>query len=123
LFDLTPQEKKVLIALSAFALLGLCVLAYRTYFARPKLQVVRYEVKSGTAADYEKIIKGQNTVKINEADASKIETLPGIGPKLAKEIIDYRAEHGSFLLKQDLMRVKGISQNKFDAIKDLIALE
>lgn len=123
MFDLTSQEKKVLIALSAFAVLGLVVLAYRTYFARPKLRVVHSEIKSGAAADYEKVIKGRNAVNLNTADASKIETLPGIGPKLAKEIVDYRSEHGSFILKEDIMKVKGISQSKFDRIKDWIVLE
>jgi len=123
LFDLTQQEKKVIIVLSAFAVLGLAVLAYRTYFARPKLRVVHSGIKSGAAADYEKVIKGRNAVNLNTADASKIETLPGIGPKLAREIVAYRVEHGSFLLKEDLMKVKGIGQNKFDGIKDLIALE
>lgn len=104
-------------------MLGLAVLAYRTYFARPKLRVVHFEIKSGAAVDYEKIIKDRNAVNLNTADASKIETLPGVGPKLAKEIVDYRAEHGSFLFKEDLMKVKGIGRNKFDRIRDSIVLE
>ena len=115
MFDMTSQEKKVLIALSAFAVLGLAVLAYRTYFARPKLAVVEKTI--------DKAVKGQSAVNVNTADASKIESLPGIGPKLAKGIVDYRAEHGSFLLKEDLMKVRGIGQDKFDGIKDLITLE
>lgn len=122
MFDLTAQEKKVLIALGAFAVIGLGVLCYRTYFARPKLRVIHSEDKSA-AADYEKIIKGRNSVNINTADAQKIETLPGIGPKLAGDIIAYRTEHGPFLLREDLLKVKGIGRNKFDGIKDLIMLE
>lgn len=113
MFDLTSQEKKVLIALSAFAVLGLAVLAYRTYFARPGLRVVHSAMRSAVAA----------AVNLNTADASKIETLPGIGPKLAKDIVDYRTKQGSFLLKEDLKKVKGIGQNKYDVIKDLITLE
>jgi len=120
---MTPQEKKVLVILGAFAVLGLAVLAYRAYFARPKLKVVHSELKSGAADDYEKIIKRKNEVNINAADVQAIEALPGIGPKLAKDIVDYRAEHGSFLIKEDLRKVRGIGQSKFDAIKDLIVLE
>ena len=115
MFDLTVQEKKVIIALSAFAVLGLAVLAYRTYFARPELKI--------TTADYKKIIESRSAVNINTAGASKIETLPGIGPKLAEEIVGYRTGHGPFLLKEDLRKVKGIGQDKFDRIKDLIVLE
>ena len=116
MFDLTVQEKKVIIALGAFAVLGLAVLAYRTYFARPKLQIIH-------AADYKKIIESRSAVNINTADISRIETLPGIGPKLAKKIVEYRTGPGPFLLKEDLMKVKGIGQDKFDGIKDLIVLE
>ena len=123
MFDLTAQEKKVIIALAAFAVLGLAVLAYRTYFARPKLRVVHSGTGSGAAADYKKIMEARSAVNINTADVSKIEELPGVGPKLAKEIVDYRAEHGFFLLKEDLMKVKGIGQNKFNGIKDFIVLE
>jgi competence ComEA-like helix-hairpin-helix protein len=110
LFDLTSQEKKAIIALGAFAVLGLSVLAYRTYFARPELAIVHP-------------VKAQDTVNINTADPSGIETLPGIGPKLAGEIISYREGHGSFLLKEDLLKVKGIGKDKFDRFKDLIVLE
>ncbi len=123
MFDLTAQEKKVIIALGAFAVLGLSVLAYRTYFARPTLRVAHSGAGPGAAADYKKAIDGRNAVNINTADVSKIETLPGVGPKLAKEIVDYRAENGFFLLKEDLRKVKGIGQNKFDGIKDFIVLE
>ena len=121
MLDLTAQEKKVIIALGAFAVLGLGVLAYRTYFARPALRVVHSG--TGSLADYKKAIEGRSAVNINTADVSKIETLPGVGPKLAKEIVDYRAENGFFLLKEDLRKVKGIGQNKFDGIKDFIVLE
>jgi competence protein ComEA len=116
LFDLTVQEKKVIIALSAFAVLGLAVLAYRTYFARPKLQVIH-------SSDYKKTVESRSAVNINTADVSGLETLPGIGPKLAKEIAEYRTGHGLFLLKEDLRKVKGIGQDKFDRIRDLIVLE
>ncbi|MDD4879621.1 MAG: helix-hairpin-helix domain-containing protein [Candidatus Omnitrophica bacterium] len=116
MFDLTVQEKKVIIALSAFAILGLAVLAYRTYFARPELKITH-------AADYKKIIEDRSAVNINTAGASGMETLPGIGPKLAKEIVEYRTAHGHFLLKEDLRKVKGIGQDKFDRIKNLIVLE
>lgn len=113
MFDLTSQEKKVLIALGAFAVLGLAVLAYRTYLARPEFKVAHSVMKPAAAA----------AININTADAAKIETLPGIGPKLSKDIVDYRAEHGSFLLKEDLRKVRGIGEDKYNGIKDLIALE
>lgn len=122
MFNLTTQEKKVLIALSIFVILGLAVLGYRNYIARPQFKIVHTELKS-TEVDYEALIKQKRTVNINTADANTLETLPNIGPKLAKEIVDYRSAHGPFVLKEDLTKVKGIGTNKFDEIKDLITLE
>lgn len=122
MFNLTTQEKKVLITLSIFAILGLAVLGYRNYIARPQFKVVPTRLKS-TEVDYQALIKQKRTVNINTADVKKIETLPSIGPTLAKEIVDYRSAHGPFIFKDDLMKVKGIGPKKFDEIKEYITLE
>lgn len=122
MFDLTNEEKKVLIALSVFAILGLAVLGYRSYFARPQLKVVPTQLKS-SEVDYQALIKQKRIVNINAASASELERLPNIGPKLAKDIITYRDANGSFLFKEDLMKVRGIGPKKFEEIKDLITLE
>ncbi len=111
-----------MIALSAFAVLGLAVLGYRNYFARPKLRIIPSQAKSG-GLNYEAAVKEKRMVSINTADINRIETLPGIGPKSAKDIIDYRAAHGSFLLKEDLMKVRGIGPKKYEEIKEYILLE
>ncbi len=102
--------------------MGLAVLGYRNYIARPKYEIVSSGLKTGKV-DYESAVKKQNIVNINTADINKIESLPGIGPKLAKDIIDYRSVHGPFILKEDLMKVGGIGQKKFDGMRDLISLE
>ncbi len=122
MFNLTTQEKKVLITLSIFAILGLAVLGYRNYIARPQLKVVPTQLKS-TERDYEARIKQKRTVNINTADVNALETLPNVGPKLAKEIVEYRNAHGRFLFKGDLMKVRGIGPKRFDEIKEYICLE
>jgi len=55
-------------------------------------------------------------VNINSATASDFENLPGIGPVLAQKIVDYRDQHGPFRSIQDLMKVTGIGQKKFDSL-------
>lgn len=119
---MTAQEKRVLIALSIFAILGLAVLGYKNYVARPQFKVVSSQLKSD-GVDYEALIREKRTVNINTADVNVLEALPNIGPKLAREIVDYRTDHGLFVLKEDLLKVRGIGPNKFDGIKDLITLE
>lgn len=59
---------------------------------------------------------------INQADASAFDQLPGIGPSTAKAIIDYRTRNGPFTQLEDLMKIPGLKQSRFDAIRDLITL-
>lgn len=59
-------------------------------------------------------------VNINTDNPLELETLNGIGEKLALRIIEYRKEHGDFEVIEDIMRVNGIAEKKFEAIKDFI---
>ncbi|MCA1832774.1 MAG: helix-hairpin-helix domain-containing protein [Actinomycetota bacterium] len=65
---------------------------------------------------------GSNTsgkVNINTATAAELDAgLPGVGPVLAQRIVDYRTQHGPFHDVRDLLKVEGIGQKKFDALKD-----
>ena len=59
-------------------------------------------------------------ININTATLEQLDTLPGIGPKLAQAIIDYRTEYGNFESPEDLLHVPGIGEKKLAAIIDLI---
>lgn len=61
-------------------------------------------------------------VALNEATVEELQTLPGIGPSKAQDIINYRNEHGLFTTIEDIMNVKGIGESTFAQIKDLITL-
>jgi len=47
-------------------------------------------------------------VNVNTASAPELESLPGIGPVLARRIADYRRSHGPFRRLEDLLQVQGI---------------
>lgn len=64
----------------------------------------------------------QNTININTATQTELETLPGIGPSIASKIIEYRKQNGKFKKIEDLKNVSGIGENKFQKIKDLITV-
>ena len=59
-------------------------------------------------------------INVNTATLEQLDTLPGIGPKLAQAIIDYRTEYGNFETPEDLLHVPGIGEKKLAAIIDLI---
>jgi competence protein ComEA len=61
-------------------------------------------------------------VNINSASVSDFENLPGIGPVLAQKIVDYRDQHGPFRSIQDLMKVSGIGQKKFDSLQAYVTV-
>ena len=61
-------------------------------------------------------------VNINTADAVALESLKGIGPAKAADIISYRSEHGNFASVDDLTKVKGIGPKTLESIKADIEL-
>lgn len=61
-------------------------------------------------------------ININTATQTQLETLPHIGPALAREIIRYREEHGLFKNIDEIQDVPGIGLVIFAQIKDLITV-
>jgi len=47
-------------------------------------------------------------IDLNTADASALDSLPGVGPVLAQRILDWRAQHGRFSSVDELNEVSGI---------------
>lgn len=64
---------------------------------------------------------GAAYIDLNRAPGSELQTLPGIGPKLAESIIRYRTNQ-PFRRIEDLMNVSGIGEKRFDAVRDLISV-
>ena len=61
-------------------------------------------------------------ININYANATQLQSLPGIGEAFANKIIAYRDEHGLFLDKTDIKLVPGIKDNVYNQIKDKITV-
>ena len=61
-------------------------------------------------------------ISLNQASASQLEDLPGVGPALAGRIIDWRTANGGFKAKEDLLNVAGIGDKLFASVKDLVTL-
>ncbi|MBM4172338.1 MAG: helix-hairpin-helix domain-containing protein [Ignavibacteria bacterium] len=61
-------------------------------------------------------------VRLNHVGADELALLPGIGPKTAKNIIEYRNKYGKFSKIEELLNVKGIGKAKFDKIKSIVTV-
>ena len=63
---------------------------------------------------------GENLVNINTADEKALDSLPGIGPSMAKRIIEYRNTEGMFQSPEDLKKIRGIGEAKYEKLKDKV---
>ena len=66
------------------------------------------------------IINGK--VNINTADVDTLDTLPGIGTATAENIIADREANGPFTSIEDIKRVSGIGDKKYEQIAELICI-
>ncbi len=63
-----------------------------------------------------------DSVNINKAKLTELVALPQIGPVLAVKIVEYRDTRFIFATIEDIMKVEGIGQGTFNAIKHYISV-
>ncbi len=61
-------------------------------------------------------------VDLNAASAAQLDALPGIGPVLARRIVDHRTREGPFRSVDELDDVPGIGPAIFAALSELVAV-
>jgi len=59
-------------------------------------------------------------VRVNSATQAELEMLPGIGPALAKRIIDHRRQNGPFKTVNALDAVPGIGPRTLERLRPLV---
>ena len=62
-------------------------------------------------------------ININTATVDELDTLPGVGPAIAKRIIEYREKNGPFQSLYDIAAVDGIGPATIIKFIHLIRLE
>jgi competence protein ComEA len=91
------------------------IVATTLAFAMAALMVTGAAVAAGKPAPTGK-------VNINTASAEQLTVLPGVGPKLAARIVEYRQKSGSFRSTHDLMNVQGIGEKNFAKIEAYLSV-
>lgn len=92
--------------------------------SKNEAQAPESSVQSGQSNSSDASISGQSNrlVNINTASAAELVSLPGIGEATAQKIVASRDAEGPFQSIEDLKRVSGIGDKKFDALRDLICI-
>lgn len=59
---------------------------------------------------------------LNAATASDLEALPGVGPVLARRIVEHRTSRGGFQRLDDLLQVKGVGPRLLDRLRTRVVI-
>ena len=62
-------------------------------------------------------------LNLNTATLAELETLPGVGPVLARRIVDFRQKKGGFRRVEELLVIPGISEKKWRAIREKVEVK
>jgi competence ComEA-like helix-hairpin-helix protein len=59
---------------------------------------------------------------LNSASAEQLQLVPGIGPKTAAAIVNFRRKSGPFRRVDDLLAIKGISKRKLEELRPYVTV-
>jgi competence protein ComEA len=93
-------------------------------------KIIIYSVNDQFSEDYNPATSSGNSssssssnkININKANSSELQKIPGIGPKAAEKIIEYRENNGRFFTIEDLKNISGIGEKTFEKMKSHITV-
>ena len=98
--------------LAVFAMAAIPVAAQQTAAEKPAKPAAANAAKPSAAT----------LINLNTATQAQLESLPGLGAKVAERILEYRQKNGTFKKVEDLMNVKGIGEKSFLKLKPLVTV-
>lgn len=85
---------------------------------------IYYLCKKMPAAEITRWIQSDFTrTNINEADQGSLQEIPGIGKVLARRIVEYRKRKGTIKALQELRDIQGITEYRFEQLKEHLMVE
>lgn len=61
-------------------------------------------------------------LNLNTATPQQLEALPGIGPVLARRIVEFREKKGGFRRIEELLAIPGISEKKWKVLREYLTV-
>ena len=111
---MSPLRPKYLLLLTAAFLLAVILAAPLFFLPIRALGPVLEPACSGSV-DLESLQR----IELNSADEEQLCALPGVGPKRAQAILDYRRRNGGFASMEELRQVDGLSEKLIRSWKGL----
>ncbi|MGC5169995.1 ComEA family DNA-binding protein [Micromonospora sp. DT81.3] len=65
---------------------------------------------------------GDGRINLNTATEAELDTLPRIGPAMARRILEWRDANGRFTSLEDLLAVPGIGDKMLESLRTLVTL-
>ncbi len=104
MFNLTPEERKVTLFLITIALVGAGLnFSIKKYSPAKTIACLAWDI---------------GKINLNKADKDLLMEVPHIGEKIANRIIEYREKQTNFTTIEELKNIKGITDYKYEKIKD-----
>ncbi len=89
----------------------------------PRFRVTTLAILIPVLLFWSSVVIGQPAqVNINKASAVELQKLPGIGPKKADLVVEYRTNNGAFRTVDELIQVKGIGPKTLARIRPLASV-
>ena len=116
----TNPKKEIIAMRKMNVVTSLCCLILMFVSLNTGFAVERTAADSGGPAASGTIINAK--IDINSADAEMLTALPGVGPKTATRIYDYRKANGPFRSVDDLLNIKGIGPKVLEKLKPFVTV-
>ena len=68
-------------------------------------------------------VLSSKSINLNSADTTELQSLPGIGPFFARNIVEYRNKLGGFIDKKQLLEVHAFDSTRMSSIENLIIID
>lgn len=94
----------------------------RALFDGEQVIVPSLQQEGGGVQSFESGAVSPGKININTATAEELDGITGVGPSTAEKIVADREENGPYLAIEDLKRVSGIGDKKFESMRDEICV-